>query len=864
MKSIVITRYLSPIWAALCGGVLMLALLAGCASAAQHQTADAGMYSPTGLSQRQIHATVDHLLAQMTLADKVRMMAFEDVLDVPGVIRLGIPTLVMSDASVGVRRFGASTAYPSTETLAATWNRKLAYRVGRALGSDCRARGINLIFGPGMNVMRVPQDGRNFEYMGEDPYLTAQMAVPWIRGVQSQQVAACAKHFVGNEEETDRSNLNCIIGRRALEEIYLPPFRAAVRRGHVWSLMAAYNKVNGKYCTANKFLLTDMLRRHWGFKGVLMSDWDASHSTLGPLLAGMDLEMHKPIHYSLRNIRRVLKSGKVTMSVINTHVRRILRMDVAMGFLNRPQKLACIPLNNPLSAREAWKEEAEGAVLLKNQSNFLPQPTPAPGSLIVVVGPTATPAVTGGGGSSYVIPIAGPVSLLDAVRADAGGARVVDVPYLDASGKAWQNTFLYRKGGGHGCRYQLTAPGASKPAVRGSLDTVDFHWPAGGPAGLQGWLGFSGVFRTTIRPTVTGNYMLKFFCTSGAYVYINKYKTIEQWRPRPLEPFLNSYHLVAGRKYHIEIDLSVTPLSPLAPVPAGVLKMGVRLMNHPLLTHAEQALIRRANLVVAGVGFGPRIEHEDLDRSFNLPSLQGEYLRDVGKLNPHTVVVLDCGGPVGLKPWIQHVDAFIDAWYPGENGNQAIADIIFGRLNPSGHLPVTFSWSRKEEPAYGHFPGHDILGQHPEVHFAEGIFIGYRWFNQHHITPAFPFGYGLSYTRFAIKGLGVTAIGHGHGKQVMALARITNIGRRAGADVVQLYVKPPAGKIVRVVQKLEGFQRVNLAPGESRIVHMSLKWRSFACYDTKKDQWIVPPGRYRLVVGDSSAKTTPDGSVIFH
>jgi beta-glucosidase len=512
----------------------------------------------------------------------------------------------------------------------------------------------------------------------------------------------------------------------------------------------------------------------------------------------------------------------------------------------------------------AWKEEAEGAVLLKNRSHFLPRPLPQPGQLIVVVGPMATPATTGGGGSSYVIPIAGPVSLLDAVRKVAAGARVVDIPYLDRSSRAWQNTYLYRSDGKRGCRYRLESAEQVKSTVRGTLPGVDFRWPAGGPAGVHGGEGFTGVFRTTLRPKVTGEYMLKFFCTAGAYVYINHDKTIEQWRPRPVEPFLNSYHLVAGKTYHIKIELDVKPLSPLASAPAGFMKMGVRLMNHPLLTSAQQALIRRANLVIAGVGFGPRIEHEDLDRSFDLPSLQGRYLKDVGHLNPHTVVVLDCGGPVGLKPWINHIDALIDAWYPGENGNLAVADIIFGKLNPSGHLPVTFSWSRRQEPAYGHYPGHDILGKHPVVHFAEGIFIGYRWFNKHHITPAFPFGYGLSYTHFTIKGLGATSIGHGRNKQVMVLARITNIGKRRGADAVQLYVKPPPGKLVRVVQKLEGFQRVNLEPGESRIVHLNLNWRSFACFDTKKDKWIVPAGKYRLVVGDSSARTTPAGSVIFH
>ncbi len=842
---------------------LALAGLAAIFSGGQCRGAgSAGMYSPIGLTPAQINAQVEHLEKQMTLAEKVRMMAFEDILDVPGVPRLGIPTLVMSDASVGVRRFGASTAYPSTEALAASWNRHLAYRVGHALGSDCRARGVHLIFGPGMNVMREPQDGRNFEYLGEDPYLAAEMAVPWIRGVQSQGVSACAKHFAGNEQETDRFTLNCIIGRRALEEIYLPPFRAAVRKGHVWSVMAAYNQINGTYCTANKFLLTDMLRKHWGFKGVVMSDWGATHATLGPLLAGLDLEMHKPTHYNLKKILPLLKSGKVTMANINAHVRHILRMDVAMGFINRPQKMADIPLNNPRSAWTAFEEEAQGAVLLKNKDHFLPRKKPTHGQLVVVVGPMATPAQTGGGGSSYVIPISGPVSMLDAIRTAVGrSARVVDIPYLDHRASAWQTKVLYRSPTENGCSYQLSAINGHGGTIKGSMNGVSLHWPAGGPAALKSPGGFSGTFKTDIRPRVTGNYMLKFFCTTQANLYINKYNTVEQWRPRPVEPFLNSYHLIAGRVYHIKIVVLAQPVAPAKTISAGVMKLGVLRIKRPLLTPAEKKLIAKATFVVAAMGFGPRIEHEDLDRSFNLPSDQGAYLRAVGKLNAHTVVVVDAGGPIGVKPWLSHVDALIDAWYPGENGNTAIADIIFGRLNPCGHLPVTFSKSVKQEPAWGHFPGHDILGKHPTVHFSEGIFVGYRWFNKYHIKPQYCFGFGLSYTTFAVKSLGTKVIGHGMNRQALVLVEVSNTGHRAGADVVQLYVKPPEGKLVRCVQKLAGFSRVNLRPGQSKIVTMPLRWRAFACFDTRLDRWTVPAGVYHLVVGDSSEHTLSAGSV---
>ena len=830
-------------WGRVCGaagaGLLVLSLGVG--------IAQAGQYIRAKLTPAQVDAKANALLKEMTLREKVRMMAFENILDVPGVQRLNIPTLVMSDASLGVRRFGASTAYPASAALACTWNRKLAFLEGRQIGSDCRARGVHVIFGPGMNIVREPQNGRNFEYLGEDPFLAGQLAAPWIRGVQSQGVAACAKHYVANEQETDRIDINEIISRRALEEIYLPPFRAAVRQGDVWSIMAAYDQVNGVYCTASQFLLTDVLRKRWGFKGVLMSDWGATHATLGPLEAGMDLEMHRPIFYTMQTISPLLKSGKLKMATIDQHVRRILRMMVAMNYLNRPQAKPEIPLNNPKSASVALQVAAEGTVLLHNKNNFLPLNAAAI-KHIVVLGPMASPAVTTGGGSGYVIPIGKPVSMLAAVIKAAGAnAKVTYIPYIGHGKAYWSQKYFYAPDGTPGAELTiLDSAATSVPPMVHDVKTLNLSWEHPGELPRHVDTNFTAQWVTEIKPSKTGDYMLKFFCNNGnAEAFLNKKKIIEQWRPRPVIPFMDDYRLVKGQTYQLIIKLQVS-------AGPGEMKVGLHRMRDPLLTSDQRKEIKSADAVITCVGYGPRLEHEDFDRKYHLPAAQGRYIAQIAELNPHQVVVVNAGGDIAMRRWIHKVAGLVYAWYPGENGNTAVADIIFGKIDPSGRLTDTFARNWRTQPAYGHYPGHDIYGLHPEVHFAEGIYVGYRWYDKKHIAPRYPFGYGLSYTTFSIGDLQIMASGSGQARTVTVTAKVTNTGRRSGAEVVQLYIRPQEDRADRCVQTLKGFSRVNLKPGQSGTVKMKLNWRDFAYFDTRTNQWEVPAGRYQIAVGSNS------------
>lgn len=668
------------------------------------------------LNSPRVAATVARLMQKLTTKQKIELLAGQHGMFTHAIQQLGIPALKMSDASVGVRVWGPSTAYPASVALAATWDPALARRTGRAVGQDARARGVNIVLGPGMDITREPQCGRNFEYLGEDPTLAGRMASAWIRGLQSERVAACAKHYAGNEQEDGRMTVNSIIGRRALEEIYLAPFRAAVRRGHVMTMMAAYNRFNGLYSSDNPFLLTQVLRDRWHFKGLMMSDWGATHATLRCLNAGLDLEMPNHQYYNARKIMPLLSSGKLKMATLDAHVRRLLRVMAAMHFLDRAEVDKSLPLKNARSAATALQVEREAVVLLKNQGGILPLDAQRL-RRIVLVGPDVSPAITGGAGSSFTKPNIPPVSLLAAVRQAAGsGAQVTQIPYP----------------------YPL--------------------------------------------------------------------RSLRQWW-----------------QHH--------PVKPAAP--------------KPMFTARDRALIRHADIVIAGIG--PR-EGEGWDRKFHLPGHQDKYLARLAALNPHVVAVLYAGANVAMSGWIHHIPALLDAWYPGENGNAAVAGILFGKINPSGKLPDSFEKHWRDAPAYGHYPGHD-----DHVHFAEGIYVGYRWYDSKHIAPRYPFGFGLSYTRFAIHPLQASPGGHGKQRKVLVTARITNTGQRAGADVVQLYVRPPrTAGVQRTFQQLRGFQRVELAPGQSRTVRLRLRWRDFAYYDVKAGGWRVPAGAYGLAIGDSS------------
>jgi beta-glucosidase len=697
------------VWASL--ALFLLSMVALTPAMSAELVADLPANLPANLSDGQaflpaaapadVEGRVSNLLGQMTLDEKIKMLSgTQDEMHTPGIERLKIPQLKFSDGPLGVRCWGKSTAYPCGAMLAASWDVGLAHELGTALGRDSRARGVHVLLGPGVDLYRVAQCGRNFEYFGEDPYLSAQMAVGWIKGVQEQGVATSVKHYAANDQEILRDSINTIVDERRLHEICFPPFKAAVQDAGAWTVMAAYNKVNGPWCTANSYLLTDVLRKQWGFKGILMSDWGAVHECLGPITAGCDLEMGKCIYYTPETVKRLLKEGKVSQAQIDEHVRRILRMSVALGFLDHNQEDKNIPANDPTSVAVALKEAREGLVLLKNEGDFLPLAR-AKVKHIVVLGPNASPAVTGGGGSSEITPFE-KVSVLDAVTSLAG--KEIKISHV--------------------------------PFVKGKSS-----------------------------------------------------------------------------------ELSAEQLKE----------------------------ITNADAVIAAVGFNQSIECEGGDRPFDLPVEQVELIKKVSAINPKVVVVLNGGGNVGMEPWIDSTRALIHAWYPGQNGNTAVAEALFGDLNPSGRLPDTFEKKWEDSPAYGNYPGDALNGG--TVKYAEGIYVGYRGFDKKQIDPRFPFGYGLSYTKFAMANMKIA----NNGSTYDVAVDVTNSdSQRAGAAVVQLYVRPLESAIDRPVQELKGFRRVELMAGETKTVTIPLNSAAFAYYDIDKHDWVSPPGQYEIDLGQSS------------
>jgi beta-glucosidase len=847
-------------------------------------------YSPLGLTASQINFRVAAIAAKMTLREKIRLLSGNSHEALHSIKSLGLPSIRVSDATVGVVDWGPSTAYPAAPCLTSTWNRRLAMLEGQHIGLDARAKHVGILLGPGLNLLRQPQNGRSMEYIGgEDPYLSAQMVVPYIRGLQSEDVAACCKHFVGNEIETMRPWINCIISQRALHEIYLPPFRAAIRRGHAWAIMTACNRINGLYGSENGPLLKGVLRQKWGFKGLTMSDWGCVYNTLNNLKAGLDLEMPATNLYSYADITHLLATHQISMTIINQHVRQILRVIVAMGFNDAHNPFYRRPPDTSGDDAVVNEIAADGTVLLKNRGHILPL-SPARKANIVLIGPWVSRVVTGGGGSSHVPPNTTPVTLLSAIKSQVGPqVHITTIPWHDAFHRYWGRGSLttphghagvqadYYNNGGFGGppkilrQAKIAINAAGQGRNNGGAGTSNPGVAMMQKQAIKGSRTLSVVWKAAIHPTKTGQYSFVFAVNGSGEVYLDGKRIIDLWLPfwqnpaNPLKGALTTLKLHGGETYQLRVVYR-SLANKHATVGFGWLPRG----EVHLFTGAQKSIIRHAANVIACMGFNQTIQREQSDRPYHLIGPQNEYLRDAAMLNPHTIAIVYAGAGVGMEKWIHHVAGLLWGWYPGQTGNTSIAKIIFGKINPSGHLPDTFSRHWRNEAAYHYFPGYPGVFNHrwqaePAYHgfpsgkgaqcrFVEGIFIGYRWYNYKHIRPLFPFGFGLSYTRFALSHLLVKANGTGTRRTVLAVVQVRNTGHRAGAEVVQLYVHPPQnGNIRRVVQKLEGFKRVMLAPGETRTVHFRLPSQAFATFISATHSWVVPKGTYTIGVGDSSA-----------
>jgi beta-glucosidase len=783
----------------------------------------------------EIDTKANAILNQLTLDEKLKLLAGVNSFYTQSIDRLQIPRLKMSDGPVGTRNDGPSTAYPAGVLLASTWDPAIARREGQALGRDARARGDHFLLGPGVNIYRVPQNGRNFEYFGEDPYLAGQLAAGYIDGVQSQGVAACVKHFACNNQETDRNTIDARVDERTLHEIYLPAFEAAVKQGHAWSVMAAYNRVNGDYMTANHYLLTDVLKNDWGFAGVLMSDWGATHDSLGPASAGMDLEMPSGKFFNAEKLKPLIESGQVSMSVIDDKIRRLLRVILAMRWLERPQKDGSIPLDDPGNNAVALAVAREGIVLLKNENSLLPLDR-SKTKTIAVVGPDAANYAAGEGSSLTVT--FHPVTVLDGLQRSAGeSVKLVQIPFKSLDGRTIADFAKASKFEGDTLAAEFFNNRDLQGAPVARTDrSIAFEWRHNNEMPIDGITtrSFSARWTGKIRPSESGPYVFAVNSDDGSRVKLDDKTIIDDWSNHATRVRTATVNLTAGQTYALAVEYYNDRGSAIIDFGWG--------KPPELLTSDDRAAIARADAAIICVGTD---ETEGADRQYELSDPQQQLLAQVSQLNAKSIVVLNAGGNVAMSGWIDHVPALLDAWYPGQAGGQAVAEILFGDVNPAGHLPDTFEREWNDAPAAKNYPGHE-----GKVEYAEGIYVGYRFFDSKKIEPRFPFGYGLSYTTFAIDDLKVQPAADG---SYIATANVKNTGGRDGAAVVQLYVRPPHGEAIdRPYQELKAFARVELVAGQSKPVELHLDQRSFGYWDAKTHAWQVLPGSYEIAVGTSS------------
>jgi beta-glucosidase len=731
----------------LCAAAFALSLAPGFAQ--PNAAAAPPASAPYRNSALPVDERVKDLLGRMTLEEKASMMGGSGWMESYPIERLGIPAIKMADGPMGVRAWWAgsavtnragetrkveSTAFPSGVAMAATWDPELVEREAHAIGQEVKALGRDMILGPTVNINRQPLWGRNFEGYGEDPYLSGRLAVAYVHGVQAEGVIPSVKHFAANNQEFERRRIDEQIDARTLHEIYLPAFKAAVQEGGAWTVMSAYNKLNGLNCSENAPLLEDILRGELGFKGFVVSDWRSTYSTAAPLIAGLDLEMPggKDGESELAAAKAAqmsgvsggwmmpdkvlaeVKAGRLSEGVLDRNVSYLLRVIFLSGLFDHPHVATNI-VDTPEQRAVALQGATESIVLLKNEGALLPFDAAKIHS-IAVIGPGALLARTGGGGSSLVR-FKNAVSPVDGIRERAG----------------------------------------SGVQVSSSLGV-----------GMEG----------------------------------------------------------------------DDPAQDTAEARASAIKAAADAAAH-------------ADVAVVVVGRSSKIEGESHDLlSMDLPAGQDDLIAAVEAANPRTVVVLNTGDPVTMTKWIAKTPALVDMWFGGQEGGKALAAILFGDANPSGKLPVTLPKRWEDSPAFGHYPGENL-----KVDYAEGIYVGYRYFDTKNVEPQFPFGYGLSYTTFEYSGLKIakpTVFTSNSLYDFVVTLNVSNTGKRAGAEVVQLYVHDGHSKIDRPVHELKGFHRVELKPGESKTVRFKLDRAALSYWDPATKAWQADPGTFEVQVGGSS------------
>ena len=728
---------------------------------------------------QEMNRQIEELIGKLTLEEKVAMIHGEALFYSGEVKRLGIPAVHMSDGPMGVRQefpkanwvpVGNSDDYvtycPSNSAIAATWNRKIAYESGRVMGEEARGREKDIILGPGINIKRIPANGRNFEYMSEDPYLISELVVPLIEGIQESDVAACVKHFALNNQETERLWVNVEIDERALREIYLPGFEAAVKKGHSYSLMGAYNLFRGVHCCESEVLLGDILRKEWGYDGMIVSDWGAVHNTEAAAKSPLDLEMSVTYDFDKYILAdpliEAVKEKKASEKDIDEKVRHLLLMMFRLKMLdaaeNLTRKSGCY---NTAEHRDTVRKAAEESfVLLKNEEHRLPLKAEGMKELLVI-GDNAERLHALGGGSAEIKALY-EISPLMGLKSQLGGNTKV----------------TYARG----------------------------------------------------------------------YYVSPKEESEESWQEKSTDENLDQDAVLAERK---KVSEEV-------------------LQKREELRKEAVALAREAKEVILVAGLNHDYDVEGFDRDhMELPYDQDQLIEEVLAVNPDTVIVMMAGNAVSMGKWKDKAKAIVWQWYCGMEAGNVLTDVLFGRVNPSGKLPESMPYCMEDcgAVALGEYPGRPLteeekkyMNAHTTMTYHDGIYVGYRYYEKYNVPVQFCFGHGLSYTTFDysdVKAYTLAAKGRSEKSDpldevaVITQVTVTNTGDRTGKEIVQVYVGMKDSKIDRAVKELRGFDKVELAPQESKVVQIPLTRRAFTYYDVKEKAFVVESGEYQIYIAKS-------------
>ena len=802
---------------------------------------------------------IEALLDAMTLEEQVSLLAGADFWTTVAIPRLGIPAIKVSDGPNGARGGGSlvggvkAASFPVGIAIGASWNPSLVEEIGGALAEEARSKGASVLLAPTVNIQRSAVNGRNFECYSEDPCVTATLATAYIEGLQNGGVGATIKHFVGNESEIQRTTMSSDVDDRALREIYLPPFEAAVKTAGVSAVMSSYNRLNGTFTSEHKALLRDLLKDEWGFSGIVMSDWFGSHSTVPTVEAGLDLEMPGPTRDRGDKLVAAVRAGEVAAERVREAARRVLTLIERVGGFDTPDIPAEQAIDKPEHRALIRRAGAEAIVLLKNDGIL---PLDLTGRTIAAIGPNAEAAQIMGGGSAQLNPHYA-VSPADGLRVLTSENQLRTAQGVTAN------------------RLMPLIPGPFEVDVYGRPDlTGPVVEHQSHPLGEVMWFNevapgvadadFSLRATTRFMPSETAEHVFGLVSIGPSRLIVDGRTVVDirqDWAPGDNyfecgnREARGTIALEAGRTVDVVVEYRFVQAITLN-LKAIRVGVAVPLGDKAFADAVELARASDIAIVYAGRSGEWDTEGNDLP-GIALPGRQDELIAAVAAVNPRTVVVLQTGGPVAM-PWLDKVGAVVEAWYPGQEAGNAIADVLTGVAEPGGRLAQTFPRSLDDTPVETGDPS-TYPGRDGHVVYREGVFVGYRHYEKAGIEPLFPFGHGLSYTNFDWQAPTVDrSVFDGEGT-ITVRVRVTNSGARSGSEVVQLYVAPSASRVDRPIKELRAFAKLHLAPGETGEATMRLSPRAFSYFDVERNAFVAEKGRYRLMTAASAA--APKGSV---